>query len=114
MNCRFLASTKSKLTVVANCLDCSGLSNRQYMWQLFKNTDSWLEQDLETMADFGITSSGISIKENTLEEGEIYRLVLTYTCDECATSSFDYTFYTSMSPDGGSCSIDPDIGMYFL
>lgn len=66
--------------------------------------------DLHLMTSTLPNSSRIVIKENSLNSGMNYRLVLVSNADGFAGISV-YDFSTSLPPTGGKCTIEPSLGI---
>ena len=116
INCGPKVVPPVKLSIESICQGspCSNISS--YHWILFRgdksNPTKWKQSnDLHLMTSTSLNSSRIVIKENSLNSGMIYRLVVLVANTDGFTGISANDVLTSSPPVGGSCSIEPSSGI---
>ena len=118
INCGVKISRSVKLSIQSQCQgsQCSKISS--YEWVLYEqnksapNTDPvWQRMDdLQRFAVTPINSSDIVIKENSLDGGKNYRLMLFVRTTDGLPGMCAYDISTASPPTGGRCTINPSSG----
>ncbi|XP_068742451.1 polycystin-1-like protein 2 [Montipora capricornis] len=119
INCKPKISPSAKLSVESHCRENQCLKIQAYEWLLYEQISTannskrqWQKiEDFQLIASTPLNSSAIVIKENSLDSGRKYRLVLYVLTIDYVSGRSVYDFLTAKPPSGGKCSITPSIGV---
>ena len=119
INCKPKISPSAKLSVESHCRENQCLKIQTYAWRLYEQISTannskrqWQKiEDFQLIASTPLNSSAIVIKENSLDSGRKYRLVLYVLTIDHVSGRSVYDFLTAKPPSGGKCSITPSIGV---
>ena len=119
INCGVKISPSVKVSVQSECQGSQCHKIDSYEWVLHQQNQSaadvdivWRKrEDLQHLASTPLNSSDIVIKENSLDGGEIYRLVLYVKTTDGLPGMSAYDISTASPPSGGTCTITPSSGI---